>query len=278
MIRVACHTITWGEPQLERALEEIHGLGFGAFETFASVVDRYDGRMDEFMALLNAHQLRLISLYGGGDMHVADRADDVIQANVRIAEFLAVNGADRMVLGPARRSEEAPTSAELRQLAETANEIGRRTKALGVLSCLHPHVYTVVESIAEIDEVMGHLDPDAVGLAADTAHFAKGNEDVLGAEITLFERYVDRIKYVHLKDWDPNLPPEFDHDSLTPVIRDFTELGQGKVDLKGCIDVLRDSDYDGWLTIELDYTRRTPVESVEISKQYLENELGLVIQ
>ncbi len=165
----------------------------------------------------------------------------------------------------------------LKQLVATANEIGKRTLELGVLSCLHPHVYTVLESIQEIDDVMGQIDDEVVGLAADTAHFAKGNSDVPSAEISLFTNYADRIKYVHLKDWDPSLPPEFDENSLTPVIRDFTELGQGAVNLAGCVDILRSVNYDGWLTIELDYTRRTPRESVRMSKEYLEGTLGLSV-
>jgi inosose dehydratase len=274
-VRVACHTITWGEPNLEDALREIHDLGFHAFETFASVSQTYANRHDAFRQLLRETQLDLISLYGGGDMHIASAAAGVIEKNVDIARFLSAFGANRMVLGPARRNQTAPTEAELRQLAATANEIGRQTSELGVLACLHPHVYTVVESIAEIDFVMGLLDHDVVGLAADTAHFAKGNADVPGAETILFRRYAEQIKYVHLKDWDANLPPDFDEHSLTPVIRDFTELGQGNVDLRGCVDILRGVGYDGWLTIELDYTRKTPRESVQISKDYLESALGL---
>jgi len=276
-MQIACHTITWGESNFELALKEIHELGFGAFETFASVVDRYEANLSQFKDELDQRDLRLISLYGGGDMHRAEAASEVIDRNVRIARFLQANGADRMVLGPARRGTVAPTSAELKQLAATANEIGKRTLELGVLSCLHPHVYTVLESISEIDEVMGQIDDEVVGLAADTAHFAKGNSEVASAEIGLFENYVDCIKYVHLKDWDPSLPPEFDENSLTPVIRDFTELGQGEVNLAGCVDILRSVNYDGWLTIELDYTRRTPRESVRMSKEYLEGTLGLSV-
>lgn len=276
-MRIACHTITWGESQLELALKEIHELGFGAFETFASIVNQYERSAAQFKNQLDQYGLRLISLYGGGDMHRAEVTSDVIDHNIRIARFLQEIGADRMVLGPARRSGEGPTSKELKQLATTANEIGKRTLELGVLSCIHPHVYTVLESTSEIDEVMAQIDTQVVGLAADTAHFAKGNSDVPDAELSLFKRYADSIKYVHLKDWDPSLPPEFDGDSLTPVIRDFTELGQGEVNLAGCIDILREANYDGWLTIELDYTRKTPMESVRLSKEYLEGTLGLQV-
>jgi inosose dehydratase len=275
-VRIACHTITWGEPNLELALEEIHNLGFHAFETFASVAGVYENRHREFRELLERTELSLISLYGGGNMHIAAEQASVVDRNVEIAGFLAEFGANRMVLGPARRGEYAPTADDLRQLVTTAHEIGQRTLEFGVLACLHPHVYTVVESIDEIDFVMELLDPQIVGLAADTAHFAKGNSDLPGAEVTLFERYAERIKYVHLKDWDPSLPPEFDAHSLTPIIRDFTELGQGQVDLAACIDILRRHNYDGWLTIELDYTSKTPQESVEISKNHLVEVLGLL--
>jgi inosose dehydratase len=147
---------------------------------------------------------------------------------------------------------------------------------LGVLACLHPHVNTVVESISEIDVVVDALDSRNVALAADTAHFAKGNPSVSHAEIELFRKHAERIKYVHLKDWDPTLPSESTGEGGTAIIRDFAELGQGQVDLRGCIEILRRHEFDGWLTIELDYTRRTPYESVRMSKEHLE-ELGLKV-
>lgn len=272
-MRVACHTITWGQDRFETAIEEIHGLGFRAVETFASVADEYD--VPTFRNLISAQSVELISLYGGGSMHIPEEFADVVEHNVRIARFLEQNGAQRLVLGPGRRPEGGPSKEDLQALAACANEIGRRTQEHGVLSCLHPHVHTVVEKIDEIDYVFDLLDPELVGMAADTAHFAKGNESVDGAEVLLFDKYRDRIKYVHLKDWDPTLPAEKTGEGGTAVIRDFTELGQGKVDLGGCINVLREADYDGWLTIELDYTRKTPIESVSLSKDYLIQELGL---
>jgi inosose dehydratase len=274
-VRVACHTITWGEPNLDLALAEIAELGFGAFETFASVVDRYDGKEADFQDLLDRTGMRLISLYGGGDMHLADSHDAIVAWNLRIAAFLARFGADRMVLGPSRRTDAGPTADELELLATTANEIGAKVRELGVTACLHPHVFTVVESAEEIAFVVDRLEPASVAIAADTAHFAKGNSQTEGAETALFQQYADRIAYVHLKDWDPSLPPDLDSDSHTPVIRDFVELGQGKVQLKPCLDVLRQRDYNGWLTIELDYTKRTPKEAVAISLDYLQRELGL---
>lgn len=274
-MNVACHTITWGQTNFGEAIKEIHLLGFHAFETFASVADEYT--LPAFQSLIEQQDLKLVSLYGGGAMHDPQQFSDVVESNVHIARFLEKNGAQRLVLGPSRRPEAGPSDDDLLALVECANEIGRRTKEHGVLACLHPHVHTMVEKIDEIDFVFDRLNPEYVAMAADTAHFAKGNADVDDAEVLLFQKYRDRIKYVHLKDWDPALPAEMTGEGGTAVIRDFTELGQGGVDLAGCIGVLRENNYDGWLTIELDYTRKTALESVRMSKEFIETELGLNI-
>ena len=38
---------------------------------------------------------------------------------------------------------------------------------------------------------------------------------------------------MHLKDWDPSIPPELEGEGGTAVLRDFVELGEGVVDLAG---------------------------------------------
>jgi inosose dehydratase len=274
-MRIACHGITWGR-DFDKTVDEISRLGFEGFEAFAFVVDDFGfARIGDFKKQLADHGLKLVALYGGGAMHDPSMFEVVVAQNVRLARFLAANGADRLVLGPGRRPSGGPSRDDLLTMVHCANEIGRRTLELGVLACVHPHVNTALEKIDEIDLVMDRLDPRYVAMAADTAHFRKGNPEVATADVDLFARYADRIKYVHLKDWDPSLPPEATGEGGTAVIRDFVELGQGRIDLKGCVEVLRKANYDGWLTIELDYTRRTPWESVEMSKDYLVKELGL---
>ena len=275
-IRISCHGITWGRDGFAQAVAEISQMGFEGFEAFAFVVDDFGfERIGEFKEILARHGLKLVALYGGGNLHDPTLFEELVARNARIARFLQLNGADRIVLGPGRRRQPRPTRDDLLNMVHCANEIGRRTLELGVLPCIHPHVATALEKVDEIDLVMERLDPRFVALAADTAHFRKGNPELPTVDVDLFRKYVERIKYVHLKDWDPSLPPESTGQGGTAIVRDFVELGQGQVDLKGCVDVLRRGGYDGWLTIELDYTRRTPRESVGMSKEYLEKELRL---
>lgn len=274
-IRVACHGITWGR-DLNQCVADLQTLGFHGFEAFAFVVDDYGfDRMSEFQDLLAQHDLQLVALYGGGNMHDPSRHEEIVAHNVRLARFLQANGANRLVLGPGRRPANGPSRDELLTMVHCMNEIGRRTLEYGVQACVHPHVNTALEKLAEIDLVMDRVDPRYVALAADTAHLRKGNPDAPTAEIDTFRKYANRIKYVHLKDWDPSIPPTYTGQGGTAVLRDFVELGLGVVDLKGAIEVLRQSGFSGWLTIELDYTTRTPFESVGMSKDYLVDQLGL---
>lgn len=274
-IRVACHGITWGR-DLNQTVKDLRSLGFRGFEAFAFVADDFGfSRLEEFKDLLASHGLQLVALYGGGNLHDPSLHEELVARNVRLARFLAANGANRLVLGPGRRPPGGPTRDDLLNQVHCMNEIGRRTLEYGVQSCVHPHVNTAIEKLAEIDFVMDRVDPRYVAMAADTAHLRKGNPEVPTAEVDVFRAYADRIKYVHLKDWDPSLPPEPIGEGGTAVIRDFVELGRGIVNLRGAIDVLRESGYDGWLTIELDYTRRTPYESVKLSRDYLVEELHL---
>ncbi|MBI2939143.1 MAG: TIM barrel protein [Chloroflexi bacterium] len=275
-IRVSCHGITWGRDGLDQCVRDLRQLGFRGFEAFAYVVDDFGlARLGQFQELLARHSLELVALYGGGAMHDPSMFEEVVARNVRLARFIQANGAKRLVLGPGRRPAGGPSRDDLLNAVHCMSEIGRRTLEYGVQACVHPHVNTIVEKLGEIDFVMDCVDPRYVAMAADTAHFRKGNPDVPTAEIDVFRRYADRIKYVHLKDWDPNLPPELTGAGGTAIIKDFVELGQGVVDLQGAINILRESGYDGWLTIELDYTRRTPYESVAMSKDYLVRELNL---
>jgi inosose dehydratase len=273
-IRLSVHAITWGGDGLHQAVEDISSLGFRGIETFDNVVGEYAGREEEFDELLGSHGLRLVSLYGGGNMQDPGQRDAVIERNERLARFLGQRNALPLTLGPARRSPGGTTSEELRVMAATMNEIGKRSQEYGVLACLHPHWGTTIQNRDEIDRIFDLVDTRYVYMNADPAHMQKAGYD----PVEVFRTYSSIIKYCHFKDYRK---PEEEQQAIgeggTAIIPDFVEFGEGVIDLPGLFDVLKTADYDGWITVELDQSTRGPLESLRMNRDYLVDRLGLKI-
>jgi inosose dehydratase len=274
-IRIACHAITWGRDGLADCLADLRDRRFRGVETFGFVVDDFAGREQAFADLLAEHGLRLVSLYGGGQMDDPAQREAVIAHNLNLARFLGANGAVPLTLGPGRRAPDGPSDADLREMATTMNEIGRRAQAeYGVLACCHPHWNTTIQNRDEITRIFDRIDPRYVYMTADPAHMAKAGYD----PVEVFRTYRDIIKYVHIKDYRPLTPGEqaqVEGSGGTAVIPDFVELGLGVIDLPALIAVLKEADFDGWVTVELDRSTRGPRVSLEMNQAYLEETLGL---
>lgn len=273
-IRFSVHAITWGRDGLQQALTDISDLGFRGIETFGFVADDYANRENEFVELLQKYGLQLVSLYGGGAMEVPSERERVIAQNLKYARFLQKNGAVPLTLGPNRRSQAGPSDDDLREMATTMNEIGKRTQEYGVLACLHPHWGTTIQNRDEITRIMNMVDPRYVFMTADPAHMAKAHYD----PVEVFKSYSDVIKYCHFKDFkeqDPNNPARIEGEGGTAIIPDFVEFGEGEIDLPALMRVLKEANYDGWITIELDKSVRGARKSLQMNKEYVENVLNL---
>ena len=89
-----------------------------------------------------------------------------------------------------------------------------------------------VESREEIDRFVSLVDPQTVYLAADTGQLFYGGAD----PTEFFERNVDRIKYVHLKDVNPdvyeqNIAGGGSYRDFVEM-EGFTEVGSGAIDFQ----------------------------------------------
>ena len=54
----------------------------------------------------------------------------------------------------------------------------------------------------------------------------------------------------------------------------FVPLGQGVLDVGGVLQVLRDTDFDGWITVETDGWDGDPASGARASRARLEQLLG----
>ncbi|WP_127585813.1 sugar phosphate isomerase/epimerase family protein [Paenibacillus koleovorans] len=274
-MKISCHLITWGD-HFVHGMQEASTLGYQACETFTRLALQYENRIEEFKELFDQYGFRLSALYGVGRFTELANRQELLDYNVQVARFAAACGSDRIVFGPrGPRTEGGTTLEELKIAAETMNEAGKRCLELGVKACVHPHLRTEIQDESEVDAIMELTDPRYVFFCPDTAHLFRAGMD----PAVIMRRYKDRIAYLHLKDVFPEQPdlshfPILSGDEQMPI---FCELGLGPVDFPSVIEVLKEINYDGWLTVEIDRSLSTPINSLRICKEYIENKLGLTL-
>jgi len=121
--------------------------------------------------------------------------------------------------------------------------------AHGLTAVLHPHVGTMVENRAEVDQVLAG---STIPLCLDTGHLLIGGTDPL--ELT--RQVPHRIAHTHLKDVDAALAARVRSGELTyteaVAAGMYVPLGAGDVDIAGIITTLQDNGFDGWYVMEQD--------------------------
>jgi inosose dehydratase len=119
----------------------------------------------------------------------------------------------------------------------------------------------------EIDYVMENSDPELISLAPDTAHIAAAGAD----PVKLIEKYKDRVKFIHLKDY--KLGDEATAScwvgSGVPIMSCFPPLGKGTIDFSAVLKILESVNYDAPLCIELDMPPVSNVISAKDNYDYL---------
>jgi inosose dehydratase len=256
-IRFGYAAITWGGND-EQAIEEISALGFPGIQLRAGVLSRFGDRPSALRDLLARHKLTFVAL-SSGNVSIDPAAEArMIDEHVAHARFLRDAGGLYLQLIDERPKGREVAAGDHEHLGRLLTEIGKRTSALGITVAYHPHMGSIGEKPNDIDRVLSASDPRYVRLLLDVAHYQAGGGD----PVTAIRTYADRLLLLHIKDLRQ---------------QQFVELGRGSVDLRGVFSALRDVHFAGWAIVELDSVpdkSGTPKQSAEISKRYLETEIG----
>ncbi len=172
------------------------------------------------------------------------------------------------------------TDDEWAVLAQGVTTIARAVRSeTGLRTVFHHHCAGFVETPAEIAAFLARTDADDIGLLFDTGHYAFG----AGSGHAVLEgmaRFVDRIRYVHLKDCHDGVASQAQSvgwnyfDAIGHGV--FCELGKGNVDFAAVLEILHAMDYRGWVVVEQDVLpgMGSPRESAARNRAYLRS-LGI---
>ena len=159
---------------------------------------------------------------------------------------------------------------EWKLLISRINEISKMMIDENMPLAYHHHMGTVIETENETRRLIESTS-DSVKLLIDTGHmlFAGGNS------IKLTEEFMERIIHIHCKDIRKNvLEKSLKNDStFRQAFLDgaFTVPGDGCIDYKPFLKVLKDKNYTGWLVVEAeqDPSKANPFEYAKIGYKYL---------
>ncbi|HXN21606.1 MAG TPA: sugar phosphate isomerase/epimerase [Candidatus Dormibacteraeota bacterium] len=271
-IRLGYASITWNGND-RQAIADIAALGFPGIQLRSNILKEFSGP-SEVRELLEEKHLKMVALSSGGvSIDPAVEAEEIAKHTANAKYVHDVGGLYLQVTDQRPKGREV-TPADHKRLGHMLTEIGKRTADLGIPLGYHNHMGSLGERPEEVDRILEAADPRYAKLELDVAHYFQGGGDPVKA----IQKYHDRLLFLHLKDVEPK-PGD---DAKTDAKRSyrFVELGRGRVNLPAVMDSLHKFNFRGWAVVELDVVpdkTRTPKESAEISKKYLQERLGQTV-
>jgi inosose dehydratase len=263
-------------PHPESGIKMAAAYGYHGLEPFQDDMPQYLKQPpDVFKKVLDESGLALCTVGSGGQYLDPAKIQETIDSNAARARYVAYFGCKHLKVNLSRRiGPENLSLANAKILARNLNEVGKRTAEAGIKLAFHPHAWTLVERQPELDMMMEMTDPKLVYLVLDTGHATLGGIDPLKC---LRDNY-SRIAAIHLKDaeakyntangWKGPAPSEEEHNRVNL----YKRLGSGGVDFPAFFRILRERNYDGWVTLDFDAPRPgegTVAEDMNRHKKYL---------
>ena len=267
-IRFGYAAITWGGNDVQ-AIDDIAALGFAGIQLRDSAVARWGDKPADLKSRLASRKLTFVALSSGSVSLDPAKQESNLALHLSHARFAQQTGAQFLQVTDERPAGRQPGADDYRRMGRLLTELGKRTADVGVPLSLHPHMGALSQTPGEVDRVLEAADPRFVKLELDIAHYQQAG----GNPVSAIRRYADRLLFLHIKDVESPVP------GGAPESYRFVELGRGKVDVKAVFAALAETRFDGWAIVELDEVpdnTRSPKESAEISKRYLQG-IGQVV-
>ena len=245
-----------GFPEGEALREELVRRNLRFAELYSALPADAGGLTDDADALARADLARLVA--AGGEVLV-----------------VAVHGSPERDAFSGRVDQGAPRweTPAYERLARLLDELAREAPD-GVRVAFHPHTATWIETPDEVDALAARLHGTAAGLCLDVGHYLVGGGDPVEA----IDRHGSLITHLHAKDVDPVVLDRLRAGAIAgfgEAVRErlFTELGNGALDLRGVVEALRATGFEGWIMVEQDSSWLPPAEAAEIGLRALRTEL-----
>jgi inosose dehydratase len=273
-----------GEVTFEQCISEMALAGFSGSE----VGNKYPRHPEELKKALSLRGLEIASAWFSAFL-TSKPYEETIKAFIEHRDFLHEMGAKVIVVSEQGSSiqgqmetplfDQKPvfTEEKWRLLIEGLHLLGDLAAEKNMKIVYHHHMGTGIQTIEEIDRLMGETNPAKVSLLYDTGHLVFSGED----HLQVLNKYIDRIHHVHLKDVRIEVANKVREEKLSflQAVKNgvFTVPGDGVIDFTPVFAALDAAGYKGWFVVEAeqDPAIANPFEYALKARKYIRETSGL---
>lgn len=223
---------------------EIKSAGFDYLEIFEGNLLGYG---KAFSDVLREHDLKLLAVYTGGNLIYDEILPEELYKIEKTCAAAAEAGASYLTVGGGAIRYDGIRDDDYKRLGAALDQIDALAGRYGLCASYHPHLGTIAENAEQIDRVFANCN---IAFCPDCGHIQKAGSDAAA----VVEKYLDRIHYLHLKDFDG---------------RDFSPLGTGEVNFEKVFSLLksrREIDF----TVEAERIAN-PFERAKAARQFVDD-------
>lgn len=236
-----------GGSELE-AIDHIADAGFEQVEIFDGMLLKYEEDGSILEKKLQERSMELIGVYSAGSFIYDEILEEEFYKIERTLKIAKRHGARHLILGGGALRYDGIRKSDYEKLGNALNSLNTLAMKYEMIASYHPHMGSLIESPEQIDKLMELTD---IALCPDCGHIKLGGGDPL--EIT--RKYIDRIRYFHLKGVDET--------------GSFCGLARGLIDFDPILDLLSvHSNVE--LCVEDDGTVADPTEEAKETAAYLQ--------
>lgn len=269
-----------GNISLEQCLSEASQAGYTGIESGG----KFPKKSSELLPKLNEFNLQLCSGWYGANLrsNSVKEEREAIQEQLTLFKdckapcivFAEVSGSIQSDQNKKLSTRLQMDNDEWKSYCQKISEIGKYLEDQGVPLAYHQHMGTVIETQKDTERLLENTD-DSVKLTLDTGHmlFAQGDSK------KVINDFSERLIHMHCKDIRKNVLENslkkdlsFRRAFLEGI---FTVPGDGCIDYKSLLDILKQKNYSGWLVVEAeqDPKKANPLEYAIKGYNYLNKTL-----
>ena len=267
MMKLGCGTVLFRKYDLERSLEAIRNIGFEYFETQAvgpwcPHVNVEKDDPENLVRLKEKFGFKAITGLWSLDGNIISNPN-AVKSGIRSIEWAAAAGIPVLHTGDGHKPEGMSDEDAYKTLEERLGLILEAAAKNNVTVAIEPHG-TFSLTAEGLQKMMKMGDAKNLGINYDACNIfragyvesgnGKSGWKSTGAgsnEVAVLESVIDRVVHCHAKDINE--------------ARACVATGEGIVNVKGCVELLKKSGYEGVISVETEGDNDTFEEVVELA-------------